>query len=546
MTPRTAGWVAFAAASLLSAVFAVRATFVVGARVVCAPSLAAPHAQIETGKLAGVRHGSVIVFQGVPYAQPPVGSLRWRTPQPAVPWPGLRAARRFGHDCMQHPDPGEYFPNRTVPSEDCLFVNIWRSASGGTRLPVLVYIHGGAYVNGGSSPAVLDGSEFAEDGLVFVNFNYRLGRFGFFAHPALRAAKEGPVGNFGLMDQIAALQWVKHNIAAFGGDPATLTVMGESAGGDAILHLLTSPAAAGLIQRAIVLSGAGREPLSGGLPMVGAGRSAESVGLAFAATLGIVGGGHEALEALRAVPAARIAGGLDIQTLVASRETYAGPMVDGSLVLGTQQSVFLRGQAAAVPLLVGSTSEDIASTLPPSKDRPLSWFGPDEPAAAAVYDPDGTATADQLVDRVGVDMTMHEPARFVAAQMTMHGQPAWLYRFSYTAQALRPQASGAGHATDLAYVFKHLDAMYPHRVAAADRTMADEMHRYFANFARRGDPNGEGLPIWPRFEPADYTLMNFSADRGPVVEIDPLKSRLELVEKAQARRSGAQGEAQEK
>ena len=206
-----------------------------------------PVVRVDGGQVRGAIAGDVLAFKGIPYAAPPVGSLRWRAPQPVAPWAGVRDASTFCSDCMQQPF-GISAPIGTTPSEDCLVVNLWRPAAlpAGSALPILVWIHGGGCINGGSSAPVYDGSAFAREGLLFVSLNYRLGRFGFFEHPALTAAAEGPIGNFGYLDQIAALTWVRKNAAAFGGDVNQVTVFGGSAGGVSVMHLLTSPAGRGV------------------------------------------------------------------------------------------------------------------------------------------------------------------------------------------------------------------------------------------------------------------------------------------------------------
>ncbi len=219
--------------------------------------------KVESGLVRGVEEEDVIVFKGIPYAAPPVGMLRWAATQPAVSWNGIREASEFGADCMQEPFPSDAAPLGTEPAEDCLFINIWRSSSESTALqPVVVWIHGGGFVNGGSSPEVYSGHQYAQDGIVFVSFNYRLGRFGFFAHPALTKA-EGGLGNYGYLDQLAALEWVQRNIQAFGGNPEAVTIMGESAGGGSVINLLTSTDALGSFDRAIIMSGGGRGPIMG-------------------------------------------------------------------------------------------------------------------------------------------------------------------------------------------------------------------------------------------------------------------------------------------
>jgi para-nitrobenzyl esterase len=212
---------------------------------------------VETGALKGSIEDGVASWKGIPFAAPPVGALRWRAPQPAAAWQGERDATAYGHDCMQVPFPSDAAPLGTPPAEDCLYANVWRPAKAGGKLPVMVWIYGGGFVNGGASPPTYSGAELAKKGVLFFSFNYRVGRFGTFAHPALTRAHEdgGKLGNYGTMDQIAALEWVKRNIARFGGDPANITLLGESAGGMSVNMLLTSPLAQGLFQRAVVMSG---------------------------------------------------------------------------------------------------------------------------------------------------------------------------------------------------------------------------------------------------------------------------------------------------
>src|SRR5580698_11643535 len=217
-------------------------------------------AKIDSGKLKGASKDGVTSFKGVPFAAAPVGVFRWRPPQPVKPWSDVRKAAEYGPDCAQLPFPGDAAPLGVPPAEDCLYANVWApDGSAGKKLPVMVWIYGGGFVNGGSSPSVYDGTQFAKRGIVFVSFNYRIGRFGFFAFPALTKENPNePKGNYGYMDQIAALQWVRRNAAAFGGDPANVTIFGESAGGGSVLMLMTSPLSKGLFKRAVVESGGGR------------------------------------------------------------------------------------------------------------------------------------------------------------------------------------------------------------------------------------------------------------------------------------------------
>lgn len=501
---------------------------------------------IEGGTIEGTVSRNVLSFKGVPFAAPPIGNRRWRAPQPVTPWTGVRKATTFGHDCMQLTETHTAAPPGSSPSEDCLVLNVWRpgDVKPGERLPVIVWIHGGAYVNGGTSTPLYDGGAFARQGLIVVSANYRLGRFGFFAHPALIAANEGPVGNFGYMDQIAALRWVQRNIAAFGGDPNQVTLVGESAGGDSVMHLLTSPQTKGLFQRAIVMSGHGRAHVLGGFNLSGGTPqepSADQIGVNFAKSLGITGTGAPALSALRALPAEKICGDLSVSWLLNSAPgplTHAtGAIVDGSIVLTSPEEILRRKEAVKVPIMIGTTSQDLPVMFPPSKKDPLSYFGPNTNRARARYNADGMLMPSDLYSAVGGDMTMHEPARFVAKQMTQAGMPVWLYRFGYVTESLRPKIRGAAHASELPFVFGTLMARYGEAVTEKDRAAARSVNAYFANFAKYGDPNGAGLPTWPTFDAARSDLMVFTMDNGPVVIPDPLKERLDLVEQAvEARR----------
>jgi para-nitrobenzyl esterase len=502
--------------------------------------------KIDAGQIEGFVSGDVLSFKGIPYAAPPVSDLRWREPQPVAPWQGVRIANEYGHDCMQKPVPGDSASARGPFGEDCLMVNVWRPAASrpGEKLPVMVWIHGGGFLNGGSAGAIFDGSEFSRQGLVLVSLNYRLGRLGFFAHPALTAAKEGPLGNYGLLDQLAALRWVKRNIGAFGGNPDQVTIVGESAGGISVMHLLTWPEARGLFHRAVVLSGGGRTYLAS-LPKLSEASpqlpSAEESGLEFAKSMGITGTGAEALRALRALPVEKVNGDMSMEALLTKPPTYAGgPIFDGEIITSTPGEILRRGEAAKVPLIIGTTSQDLPVTYPPSRENPLSFFGLEAAKASALYNPGGKLPAPALAEAVAVDLTMHEPARFAARQMTAAGNPAWLYRFSYAAESLRPKSTGAEHSSELPYLFKTLDARFGKDATDKDRAMALATHTYFANFTKSGDPNGTGLPTWPKYNPARSDLMNFTLDNGPVMEADPWKERLDLVERAIERQALSQ------
>jgi para-nitrobenzyl esterase len=488
--------------------------------------------KIDTGRLKGVTQEGVVAFKGIPFAAPPVGDLRWRPPQPAKPWTGVRPASEYGPDCMQKPFPGDAAPLGVTPAEDCLYANVWAPAGNGRRLPVMVWIYGGGFVNGGSSPAVYDGSQFAKRGAVLVSFNYRLGRFGFFAHPALTKENPSePKGNYGYMDQIAALEWVRKNIAAFGGDPGNVTVFGESAGGGSVLMLLTSPMAKGLFEKAIVESGGGRTLLMGqryldrsvpsGPP------SAESVGVAFAKSAGIEGQDAAALAALRRLPADAVVAGLNMAGM--GVPTYAGPMIDGKIVLESPAEAYAAGRGAKVPVMVGANSADIGFGQARTKEQLFAQFGTGSDKAKAAYDPDGSGDLRQLSPAVAADVTMVEPARFTARSIAAVGKPAYVFRFSYVAESLRKQWSGAPHATEIPFVFDTVAARYGKDLTAADEATAKAANAYWVNFAKTGNPNGQGLPEWPSYSPATEKLMDFS-NTGPAGKADPWKARLDVVE----------------
>jgi para-nitrobenzyl esterase len=492
--------------------------------------------KVDTGVVQGAPENGITAFRGIPYAAPPLGNLRWRAPQPAAKWTGVRAATEYGADCAQLPFPSDAAPLGTSTNEDCLYVNVWTPAhKAKEKLPVMVWIYGGGFVNGGSSPAVYDGSQFAKDGIVFVSFNYRVGRFGFFAFPALSREGAGqPLGNYAYMDQIAALHWVQKNIHAFGGNPGDVTVFGESAGGGSVLMLLTSPMAKGLFEKAIIESGGGRDSLLGaryldkssphGLP------SEEDLGVAFAKKNGIDGADDAALAALRALPADKVVNGLNMATMGPAASTYGGPIIDGRIVVETPEAALLAGHYARVPVIIGANSADIG--FPRWHTLADTWaaFGANADAAQAAYDPAKTSNTMMVGFKIGADMMMIEPARFVAQTIAAAGLPSYEYRFSYVAESKRKQWPGAQHATEIPYVFDTVKAAYGPALTAADETAAQNTHAYWVNFVKTGDPNGVSLPHWPGYTLASDELMNFTLD-GPVGQPDAWKPRLDLVEK---------------
>jgi para-nitrobenzyl esterase len=491
--------------------------------------------RIDSGIVEGRVDDGVLSFKGIPFAAPPLGNLRWRPPQPVQPWDGVRDAKDFGHDCMQKPFPGDAAPLGNEPSEDCLTLNIWRPAAKAKKLPVMVWIYGGGFVNGGSSPAVYSGTQFAKQNIVLVSFNYRLGRFGFFGFPALtQEFPDEPKGNYGYMDQLAVLQWVQRNIAAFGGNPNNVTVFGESAGGGSVHMLLASPLAQGLFHKAIVQSGGGRGNLMGDRRLTESKPelpSAEEIGVNFARKHGIDGSDAEALAQLRALPAEQILDGMNMTALFTPVKVplYGGPIVDGKIVVAAPETVYRNGGQAKVPIIIGANSADIGFGFAPNKEALFATFGPLKDQAIAAYDPNGNAGLSALRATVAMDRGMIEPARFVAAQFAAQGLPSYEFRFSYVAQSMRKQwKDGAPHATEIPFVFDTVAAKYNDQLAPQDSAIARVANTYWVNFAKTGNPNGAGLPQWPRYDPQRDELLDFGAEGTAKPITDPWRARLDV------------------
>jgi para-nitrobenzyl esterase len=435
---------------------------------------------VETGSVRGTVANGVESWKGIPFAAPPVGELRWRAPQPAPPWDGVRDASAYGSDCMQQPAPSDAAPPGTEPSEDCLYLNVWRSAGRSSApRPVIVWIYGGGFVNGGSSPPTYSGAELARQGVVVASFNYRLGRFGTFAHPQLTAenADGGLLGNYGLLDQIAALQWVKRNISSFGGDPNDVTVMGESAGGMSVNMLLTSPLAQNLMQRAIVMSGGDGTQLEPATLT-----DVEATGVEFAQSQGIPPGDPAALTKLRALSAQQVRGDLNMARLFdKSRRDFASPFVDGTIVVD-QRAAYQAGAFTHVPVMIGATSADLG----------------------------------------GGDGFMIAGARKIAGLLAAQGIPVYSYRFSYVADSA-DQSTGAKHASDIPFFMDTDRIRYGAKTSQRDDAVGRTASAYVVNFARTGDPNGAAMPAWPRFDSATDQIMDFTPAGVAVPQKDPLQ-----------------------
>ena len=479
-----------------------------------------------TGMLQGREVAGLLIFKGVPYAAPPLGPLRWRPPQPLRPWAGVRVAEQYGNDCEQRFDPLAYGLSKQPKSEDCLALNIWAPASHKTKLPIMVWIHGGGFVNGSGSAPGYDGSALARRGVILVTFNYRLGRFGFFAHPALDAENSGePKGNYGLMDMIAVLRWVQVNGAALGGDPGQVTVFGESAGGVAVNDLMISPAASSLFARAIVQSGGGREialPLHG----EGSARSAERVGEAFASRVGLA---HATAAGLRALTAAQI---LDAGDPDMVKGGEGSTIADGQILPMSPSEGFARSLEAHIPYIVGSNSLE----LPVPQDKLAGVLDrlPDVTPAQLSVVAKAYPSQASFDDRAATDILFTEPAARMAAFHAKNGQPTWLYRFSVLPLLGRFFLSGAFHTSEIPYVF-HTLGTYP-KVPTLwnDAEQSDSIGGYWVQFAKTGDPNGGNATYWPRYDADADILLSFT-NAGPASGPVPHRKLLESIAQSYSR-----------
>jgi para-nitrobenzyl esterase len=478
------------------------------------PAAAAP-VKVEGGLVQGVTEGDLTVYKGIPFAAPPVGNLRWRPPQPAVEWTGVRSADQYAPGCL--PSMGD--PPPSGASEDCLYLNVWTPVkTGARRLPVLVWIYGGGFNAGATSVPVHDGAKLARHGVVLVSIAYRVGVLGFFVHPGLSA--ESPhhaSGNYGLLDMIAGLQWIERNIAAFGGDPGRVTIFGESAGGIAVSMLCASPLAKGLFQGAISQSGgsfgpSSKAPTPGENMRLLADAEASGTGMAKAA-------GAASIEDLRELPAEKV--------IEAGRRQggMAWPIVDGWVIPGDQHELYEARRFNDTPILVGYNSDEgLTFTRVRTSEEYVAGvrarYGPFADRLLAAYPPaaDGIPkTARDLARDAAFGWHTWSWARLQSAK----GKgKAFLYYFDQHPVRTpgSPEADhGAPHGVDVPYVFENLDTM-KRPAAEDDRRISAAMAAYWTNFAKDGDPNGPGLPAWPAFSDRSPVVMYFAGSprTGPV------------------------------
>jgi para-nitrobenzyl esterase len=490
---------------------ALAATSVAGVASVAQADPAAAYASVAGGALAGVVDDGVAAYKGIPYAAAPTGNLRWRAPAPAVPWSGVRNAADYGASCLQSEVPRSVAPSSRAAtmSEDCLTLNVWTPVVRSGKLPVMVWLHGGGNRSGSGSVSYYDGTSFAEDGIVLVTLNYRLGIFGFFAHPALTAAAAGGEGvNFGLLDQIAALRWVRANIAAFGGDPHDVTLFGESAGGqDTVTLASSSVAGEGLFRRAIAESAG---DLWGRWPTLA---EADAQGTRVASALGLPG--DATLAQLRAVAADALERAGDARRF--------GPIVDGRLIAAAPQTAFARG--SRVPIVIGTNGGD-GSILGDVSDAKAVFptLPPDDFAfVTGAYRQSGVTDDAEIARTLFRDGFFAAPARWFAARTVRAGVPAYLYRFDYIASILRTRRSAATHGSEVPFVFNTFPTLW---FSAADRAVEASLHGCWVAFARTGTPVCPGLATWPPYDPRTARELIFDAQPsvrdpadGPVLDL---------------------------
>jgi len=495
---------------------------------VAAWSASAPQVKTRSGTVEGKDDGKIHAFLGIPYAAPPVGDQRWRQPVPAAKWSGVRKATDFGAHCMQ----GKVFDDMVFHdpggSEDCLTLNVWVPARRSTdKLPVMVWIYGGGFVAGTTSEKRQDGSHLAQQGVVVVSMNYRLGVFGFLVHPELaQESGHNSAGNYGLLDQLAALEWVHENIAAFGGDPGNVTIFGESAGSFSVSAQMASPLAKGLFQKAIGESGAAFS--RSGLDFEPLSVREEKDQKLVTGKLGV-----SKLADLRALPAQKL---LDTFSPPQSEGFDFGPDIDGYFLPEPAPAIFAAGKQNDVPLLAGWNRDEGSFDIVSAPQKPTAEslkagaekeFGDKAAEALKLYPTDTPEhVLRSALDFAGDQFIAFCTWEWIEAQSKTGKQPIYRYRFDMAPTPSNPNAPrlGAYHSAEIEYVFGQLDSKTDVTWRLEDRQLSEEMQKYWANFARSGNPNGPGLPHWPAYTSADGWPVMFLSDE-PSAHKDDLRDR---------------------
>ncbi|WP_321472400.1 carboxylesterase/lipase family protein [uncultured Paludibaculum sp.] len=505
---------------------------------------AADRVRTASGTVEGApgTNPAIRTFKGVPFAAPPVGDLRWKAPQPSPKWKGARPATAFGARCMQAPIYSDMIFRDPGPSEDCLTLNIWTPAkSAKEKLPVMVWVYGGGFQAGGTSEPRQDGEVLATKGVIVVSMNYRMGIFGFFAHPELtKESGHNASGNYGLMDQAEALRWVKQNIKAFGGDPNNITIFGESAGSFSVSALMSSPLSRDLMTRAIGESGAFFGSTLGARNL----EQSEQAGVKFAATQKA-----ESLAALRAIPADKL-----LDATKANRGDFR-PNIDGYYFPTAAADIYAAGKQAHIPLLAGWNSDEspYQALMANAKEKlTVQRFTEDARTrykdAADAFLKVYTATSDEdalkSARALGGDMFIaYGTWRWINAHARTSGSPVYQYVFDRVRPPL-PGANmggipatmlGAVHASEIEYVFGALDSNKNFAWQPDDHKVSDLMRSYWTNFAKTGDPNGPGLPKWPAYNAADNQVMHLDVDAK--AQPETTRGRYEFLEAQAAKQA---------
>lgn len=481
--------------------------------VVCAAHAADAVVSTHGGKVAGVASsdGSVTIFKGIPFAAPPVGPLRWKAPQPAAPWQGALKADHFGASCMQGPNTPfgpwtKEYMYVTPASEDCLYLNIWTpKAQAGSRLPVLVYIYGGGFSSGSGDVPVYDGEALAKTGMVVVTFNYRVGAFGFFAHPELTSESEHHAsGNYGLMDQIVALHWVADNIRSFGGDASRVAIAGQSAGAMSVEDLLASPLAKGLFHAAIADSGIGGR----GVPVRSL-ADAEKAGEAWAKSKKA-----DSLAALRALPASALLGG------------QFSPIVDGWVVPEQPMQATTTAGDNDVPVITGFMPDDFrmagggpAMTAARWEQRAHAAYGPMADEFLKLYPASTDAEAQQADTQSARDRARCGMVLWAGQRAATHKNPVYVYFFNRAIPWPAHPEFGAFHSGELPYTFGNLKVL-DRPWEPVDQQIAKMMTTYWKDMTATGNPNGAGEPKWSPVSASSHDVMRLGADPGSMPAAD--------------------------